>query len=334
MDLKDKQAAGEGLDLSERRAIERYEAEFNAGATNLRWQLLDKDGKVIYGNTQEDSTKVDPDYGVDYHRGTGKTQSASAEWEYLDSDSSSSAVNAGDYDDASYHSGWRTMLPIWAEAVRAAKTEGTSAELVDVQDNPITITENQILADNDGYTKVLRVVDTDNNLYLYYPTIRACLEANQFGYVFGGPGGGGGDQRQPHFLGGQSPAGGRSVQAGRRQAGPVAGRPRGLSGWHHHAGHAGRTADGVPVLRRHKREVEGIYLNWFHRIPGDVLLTLLLLGGVGAVAAGVTVVATAYGDFPMFMQLIGVGLGVAAAAAMGLAALVTVCARAKAHPAA
>ncbi len=343
VDLKDKQAAGEGLDLSERRAIERYEAEFDAGATNLRWQLLDKDGKVIYGNTQEDSTKVDPDYGVDYHRGTGKTQSASAEWEYLDSDSSSSAVNAGDYDDASYHSGWRTMLPIWAEAVREAKTEGTSAELVDVQDNPITITENQILADNDGYTKVLRVVDTDNNLYLYYPTIRACLEANQFGYIFE-------PESETWMLTQEARAEAEETNASlifwvdkalrvddqyKRAADKLAQWQAAREGYL--AGTIMLGTLGVLLTvylccgAGHKREVEGIYLNWFHRIPGDVLLTLLLLGGVGAVAAGVTVVATAYGDFPMFMQLIGVGLGVAAAAAMGLAALVTVCARAKAH---
>ncbi len=48
VELKDRQAAGEQLDLSEKRTIERNEAEFDAGATNLRWQLLDKDGNVIY----------------------------------------------------------------------------------------------------------------------------------------------------------------------------------------------------------------------------------------------------------------------------------------------
>ncbi len=36
VELKDRQAAGEQLDLSEKRTIERNEAEFDAGATNLR----------------------------------------------------------------------------------------------------------------------------------------------------------------------------------------------------------------------------------------------------------------------------------------------------------
>ena len=81
----------------------------------------------------------------------------------------------------------------------------------------------------------------------------------------------------------------------------------------------------------HKPGTEEIYLNWFHRIPGDVLLFLLFWGAAGSTALGAAIVANAYGDLPMFMQLIGVGLGVAAAAAMGLAALVTVCARFKAH---
>ena len=59
VDLYESRAAGTELTLPEKRSLERYEAAFDAGATNLRWQLLDKDGKVIYGNTQEDGTKVD-----------------------------------------------------------------------------------------------------------------------------------------------------------------------------------------------------------------------------------------------------------------------------------
>ena len=58
----------------------------------------------------------------------------------------------------------------------------------------------------------------------------------------------------------------------------------------------------------HKPGTEEIYLNWFHRIPGDVLLFLLFWGAAGSTALGAAIVANAYGDLPMFMQLIGVGL--------------------------
>lgn len=343
VELKDRQAAGETLDLADRRTIEWYEVELDAGATNLRWQLLDREGNIIYGNTQENGAQADLDYWVDYRRGTGKTQSASAEWEYFDPDSPSSAVNARDYDGVSYHSDWRTMLPIWAETVREAKAEGASAQLVDGQDDPIAITENQILADNDGYTKVLRVVGADGERYIYYPTIRACLEANQFGYIFE-------PESKIWTLTPEAQAEAEETNASlifwvdkalrvddqyKRAADKLAEWQAAREGYL--AGTIVLGTLGVLLTvylccgAGRKRGVEGVYLNWFHRMPGDVLLTLLLLGGVGSVGLGIAVVANAYGDYPMFMQLIGVGFGVAAAAAMGLAALVTVCARAKAH---
>lgn len=184
VDLKDEQAAGRELDLSEKRAIERYEAELDAGATNLRWQLLDKDGKVIYGNTQEDSTKADIEYGVEYRRGGNRTQSVDADWEYYDEDYPVSSANAGDYDGVYYSPVWRDLLPIWTGIARTDREEGESVQLVDAEGDPITIRENQILADENGDTKVLRVVDTEGDPYIYYPTIQACLEANQFGYIF------------------------------------------------------------------------------------------------------------------------------------------------------
>ena len=343
VELKDRQAAGEQLDLSEKRTIERNEAEFDAGATNLRWQLLDKDGNVIYGNTQEDSSQADIDYWVEYRRGGNRTQSANAEWEYYDMDDPPSAANAGDYDSVCLYSGWRTMLPIWVEATREAKAQGTSAELVNVQGNAITIMENQILADNDGYTKVLRVVSADGEEYIFYPTIRACLEANEFGYVFE-------PESQTWILTPEAveESEGKNVSLilwvdkNLRVDDQYRRAALQLERWQ--AGRKGYLTltivlgtAGVLLMvylccgAGHKRGTEGIYLNWFHRLPGDVLLFLLFLGGVASVGLGMLVVADGYGDAPMFIQLIGVGLGVAAAAAMGLAALVTVCARCKAH---
>ena len=173
VDLKDRQAAGQTLDLAEKRTIEYYEAEFDAGVTNLRWQLLDRDGKIIYGNTQEDSAQADIDYWVDYRRGGYKTQSVNAGWEYYSPEGGSSAVNAGDYAGVCYNSGWRELLPMWVEAVRGAAAEGAAAQLVDGSGDPVTIAETQILADEDGYTKTLRVVSADGDSYIFYPTIRA-----------------------------------------------------------------------------------------------------------------------------------------------------------------
>ena len=343
VDLKDRQEAGETLDLSDRRTIERLEAEYDAGATNLRWQLLDKEGQIIYGNTQEDSAQADINYSVEYRRGGSKIQRASAEWEFYNEEHPAGSVNAKDYAGVCYHSGWRDLLPVWVDAVRVAKAEGVPAQLVDGGGDPVSIGETQILADEDGYTKVLRVVDASGDPYVFYPTVRACLEANRFGYIFE-------PESLTWTLTPEAQAEAEETDASlilwvdkalrvddqyKRAADKLAQWQAAREGYLAATIVLGVTGVLLAVYlccgAGHKRGVEGIYLNWFHRMPGDVLLTLLLLGGVGAVALGIAIVATAYGDFPMFMQLIGVGLGVAAAAAMGLAALVTVCARAKAH---
>ena len=343
VDLKDKQAAGEELDLSDRRAIERYEAEFDAGATNLRWQLLDKDGTVIYGNTREDSAQADIDYWVDYRRGGYKTQSAEADWEFYNEEHPAASANAGDYTGVCYQSDWRMMLPIWVDAVREARAEDSPAQLTDGWGEPIAVGQDQILADDNGDTKALRVVSADGERYIYYPTIRACLETNQFGYIF-----------DPDSLewwmteetAAESEARNASlilwVDDALRVDDQYKRSAESLAHWQ-----ADREwfLGGTVILGTlgillaaylccgagRKRGIEGVYLNWFHRLPGDVLLSLLFLGGAGSVGLGIAIVANAYGDLPMFMQLIGVGLGVAAAAAMGLAALVTVCARCKAR---
>ena len=347
VDLKDKQAAGEELDLSEKRTIERYEAEFDAGATNLRWQLLDKDGKVIYGNTREDSTQADIAYWVDFRRGTGRTMGAGAEWEYFDPGLLQEAVNAKDYDGICYNSSWRDLLPAWVERVGASDAGVAEAswtvEAVDGGGERVIVGVDQVLADEDGETKVLRVTDAAGDPYIFYPTIQACLAANQFGYIFNA------DSLEweltPEAIA-QSEARNASlvlwvddalrVDDQYRKAATQLARWQADREWY---------LTGTIVLGTlgllltvylccgagHKREVEGIYLNWFHRVPGDLLLSLLFLGGVASVGLGVSIVAESYGDLPMFMQLFGVGLGVAFAAAMGLAALVTVCARCKAH---
>ncbi len=343
VNLKDAQKAGDTLNLSDKRTIERLEAEFDAGATNLRWQLLDQEGRVIYGNTQEDSSQADIDYEVELRRGKGNIRNVDTVWEYYDEDAGNDAVNAGDYDSVSYHSGWRTMLPTWAEAVRKARAEGTNAQLVDAQGDPVAITENQLLADNDGYTNMLWVVDSAGDSYVFYPTILACLEANRFGYLYE-------PVSEEWRLTPEAEAEAEQADSSlilwvdkdlrvddqyKRAADKLSEWQSAREGYL-----AGTMALGVlgVVLAvylccgaGHKPGTEEIYLNWFHRIPGDVLLFLLFWGAAGSTALGVAIVANAYGDLPMFMQLIGVGLGVAAAAAMGLAALVTVCARFKAR---
>ena len=330
-------AMGRELSLSEKRSLEQLEAALDAGTTNLRWQLLDKDSKMIYGNTQEDGTKADIDYWVESERRLFQVNEG---WEYLDPEEVG-ALDGGSYDGVRYQDNWRGLLPDLVEQARQRPSAATEEVALDVADGDrVAVPLDRVLADEDGYTSVLRV-DTPDGAHIFYPTVRACLEANRFGYMF--------DPEQLEWT-----RTSKAAEAAERvnlvmwvdEALRVDDQYRKaalkLEEWH-----AGRTQYlsatlvlGVLGLlltaylccgAGHKRGMEEIYLNWFHRIPGDVLLFLLFWGGVGSVGLGMSIVADMYGDAPMFMQLIGVGLGVSAAAAMGLAALVTVCARAKAH---
>lgn len=346
VDLKDKQAAGQELSLSEKRTMEYYEAEFDTEATNLRWQLLDKDGGIIYGNTREDSTQAQLDHWVEFRRGGFKTQSVDAEWEYFYPDDVSSAVNAGDYDGVCYNSGWRERLPELVELAGEADApaEGAAQEFRIAADfDGMEVKLDTVLADEGGETKVLRVVDAGGDSHVFYPTIRACLEANEFGYIFNA------DSLEweltPEAIA-ESEARNASLILWVDDALQVDDQYRKaanqLAHWQadrewYLAGTIVLGTLGVLLAvylccsAGHKRGVEGIYLNWFHRVPSDVQLLILFLGGVAAVGLGVEFAMRAYGDAPMFLQLITVGIAVSAAAALALAALVTVCARCKAH---
>ena len=342
VELKD-QAAEQELSLPQKRSLEQLEAALDAGATNLRWQLLDREGRVIYGNTQEDSFQTDIDYEVEYRRGKGSIRNVDTGWEYYGEDTVNGAVNTRDYDGVSYDSGWRTMLPTWAEAVWEARAEGTNAQLFDTQDDPITIMENQILTDNDGYTNVLRVVDSEGDSYVFFPTILACLEANRFGYLYEPVSEDWRLTPEAEAEAGQADSSlilwvddALRVDDQYRKAAMK------LEEWQ---GNRAQYLSATVVLgvlgvlltvylccsAGHKRGVEGVYLNWFHRAPGDVLLYTLFCVGMGSAIIGMDQAMYAYGNAPMFMQLFVVGVAMAVCAAVGLGALVTVCARCKAR---
>ncbi|MFG6350197.1 MAG: hypothetical protein K1W21_00905, partial [Oscillospiraceae bacterium] len=180
--LYERQAAGKGLDLSEKRAIERYEAKFDAGATNLRWQLLDQQGGVLYGNTQEDSGEVDVDYLVEYPRGE-VVDEVNVGWNYLNEDTMTGAVNWEEYSGVRYDDNWRDLLPAMVEASRNQETSTGGIQMDMPDGDAIEVGLDTALADEDGLTKILRII-SGHMQYAYVPTIRACLKGNQFGYIF------------------------------------------------------------------------------------------------------------------------------------------------------
>lgn len=340
VELKERAAAGEELSLLEKRGLEQLEAQYDAGATNLRWQLLDQDGRIIYGNTPEDSSQVHVDYLVEYTPNRTGVIELNSGWDYWEIEENY-GLNSADYADARMSDSWRYLLPGLVEAARTQEAAQEMGVVLEVPDSDtIVVALDQVLADDDGLTNYLWVRNSDG-WYVYFPTIRACLEANQFGYIFD-------PDSLEWVLTSEAQADTKTaslilwVDDNLRVDDQYRKAAVKLEEWH-----AGRTqyltltivlgTAGILLMvylccgAGHKRGVEGVYLNWFHRVPGDVLLCLLFLGAVGVVGIGVMVVADAYGDAPMFMQLVGIGQSVAVAAALGLGAVVTVCARCKAH---
>lgn len=356
IDLKEMDAAGQELNLAARREMEQLEAAYDAGATNLRWQLLDKDGKIIYGNTQEDSAKVSVDYWREYTRRTGEEPGVSVDidWAYWDDIPWSVALNYAEYDGECYNDRWQEWLPSLVEMAReyadeAAPQDGSVWEYRVREDfGSVKLTRDTVLADDNSYTFVLRV-ETPEGLYIYAPTVGACLEANRFGYIF--------DADSLMWKLTQE-----AVEAA-EEAEAAATETFNLILWvddelrvddqyrraavrleEWQADREGYLAativQGVAGLllmaylccgAGHKRGVEGIYLNWFHRLPGDVLLFMMFLGGAAALGIGFDVTLRGYMYRPMYVQLLCIGLAVAAAAALGIGALITVCARCKAR---
>ena len=346
IDLKEMDAAGQELSLAARRELEQLEAEYDAGATNLRWQLLDKDGKIIYGNTQEDSAKVSVDYWKEYTRRTGEEPGVSIniDWEYWDDIYWRAALNYAEYGGERRDDLWQERLPGLVESVRNS-SDGAALATQNDEDGPIIPVDlDAVLCDEDTYTCVLRV-ETPEGMYIYAPTIGACLEANQFGYIFDA------DrltwELTPEAVEAEAAATETfnlilwvddelRVDDQYRKAAVR------LEEWQaDREGYLAATiVQGVAGLllmvylccgAGHKRGVEGIYLNWFHRIPGDVLLLMMFLGGVAALGIGIDVTLSGYMYRPMYIQLVCIGLAVAAAAALGIGALITVCARCKAR---
>jgi len=348
--LYERRAAGGELTYADKRSIEQYEAEFDPGATNLRWQLLDQDGKVLYGNTREDCAKVDVDYWRDYDRSRDSQPAVNIDWAYLDNIAWKAALNFGEYDGECYDDRWREALPDAAAMAREYAAEGDpqdgSVQKFRVVENldSMEVTLHTALADDNGYTNVLQV-DAPDGTYVFVPTVAACLEANQFGYIF-----------DPVSLEWQlSPEAEAAMEAEKESVSLVMWVDGALRVDDHYrkaylqleqwqANRMGYLActivcgvAGLLLLvylccgAGHKKGVEGVCLNWFHRVPGDVLLFLLLLGCVASVGFGVELAMDAYGDAPMYIQLICVGLAVAATAALGMGMLITICARCKAH---
>ena len=327
--------AGVDLSVYQTREIARLETDLDPRNTNLRWQLLSggEENALLGGNTEETMpaqalglywTYYEPwdlTYGVRISTGTA--------WERV----AAEAVNVTDPDDVVYDNDWPLLLKNYYATLNGAETGEPLPDL------PDGAGEDTVFLSADG-TSTLLMVDTVEGTYLYGPSLRAVREANRFGYQFL-PGEGDwaqtksptpllelvlwldsaltvDDDYREAYLSLNQWKGDRELLLG----GTVACAALGLL-----------LTVYLCVAAGHRRGREGISLNWFHRVPGDLLLALLGCGAAVAGALAASVVAGSYGHsgLPMALQLVLMGLLAAAGTAMALGGLLTVVVRCKAH---
>ena len=326
------EAKGETLSAYQQRNREQLESALSVENTNLRWQLIGERGEVIRGNTQESGVGRGSEYWYSIPWGeTFDAETVSAYWPEAVRD----AVNV-DVGEAVpvYLDEWREALSGIVDAVQ----DGEAAALTYNSGSGFTdVAMDTVFADGESSTEVL-VVSTPQGQYVYGPSVENSLTTNQFGYRFDTSSMTwrqvaeveSGTANLVLWVNRSAMVDDQYMRAAMKLEQWQASREQNL------AVTIVCTVSGILLTvylcasTGHRRGVDGISLNWFHRIPGDVLLFLMFLMGVAALGLGFEFVGFAYGWWPMYQQLIVLGAAGAATAALGLGALMTVCARCKA----
>ncbi len=309
------------------------EERFAADNTNLRWQVRGDDGTVMYGNAEGDiPAQAEGLYYTTFEWTT--EDSINVTEAYGDPvDFVESAANAGELQ-------YQAATDDWLEELRNLSSQYTGVDTAAFSEEEL----NTIFTGQDGMTELL-IIETSEGVYVYGPTVMNCVQENQFGYRYDLTEGwveetSMGEQDlldvvmwldksmsvDDHYLQAYQSLSSWKSQRALRLGMTIVFAAAGLLCTVYLCWAAG-----------HRRNRDGIYLNWFHRIPGDLLLAVVVLLGVLLYALVLDPIyrnfygSLLYGNLPMFIQVIIIAGVVAAAAALGIGALVTFVARCKAH---
>ncbi|HIT32465.1 MAG TPA: HAMP domain-containing histidine kinase [Candidatus Enterenecus stercoripullorum] len=334
LNLYEQRDAGRDLSVYQEQEMARLESELSAQNTNLRWQLLSRDKTVLHGNTQESLPAQALGLYWTYYEllNIGETSEVLIDvvWERI----AAGAVNVEDISNVVYTDNWKQLLEEYYEGyARGSPASGEPA----VSLEPGEVNEDTVFLAADGTSNLL-MVEGQDGMYLFGPCLRWMLEPNEFGmqYVNG------------EWIRAES-QGQASLELflWLDSSFPVDDQYReafqSLNQWR---GDRGLLLGGTVVCAvlglvlvaylcaacGHRRGREGIYLNWFHRLPGDLLLFLLVCGvAIDLSLAWEITLYYAYTDLSMAGQLVLMGLLAACCAALCLGGLLTVVVRCKAH---
>ena len=330
LDLRYREQENGSLTSYEQQTKTDLEQKYSADKTNLRWQLLDPEGNVLYGNWQE-KRPVQPQglYWGEYYVSNMTMvvrNDLGVTWESVvdtirNPPRSTSTVRSQQ---------WRTQLK---KAVQ------------DYLENTDSVDRYQVYLDEDGTGDLLRIA-TNFGVFVYAPSVENVISPNAFGFLYDLDTGGWTQNPETGWSDGavaldlilwvQTPL---TVTGDRYEK-----VYSGLNWWKEHnamllAFTLVLVTAGVALLvylclaAGHRRGQEEIYLNWFHRIPGELVAAALVFLGYYLVMwliEGV-LVDLAYSEMPISYPLMMVGAGVAALSGLVVLLLMTVSARVKSH---
>ena len=329
------EAKGTELGVYDEQNKAELELRLSSDQTNLRWQARNRTGTIRYGNTQEEipvpaegfylnSVSRPVDVPV-----TFTSETYTGDWKTA----AEGAVNVTDPDNVVWfedQTGWEDWSS-WFQGTAAEYWNGN----LDLSEEEL----DAVYLNSDGTADLLVVTDGQDR-YVYGPTVRSYLTANEYGYQYEG-----GEWHQSEDPGILTET--LDVTMWLEAGYPVADKYQRayltLSGWQSSrelvlAADIACAVAGLLLAAflcagaGHKRGVEGIYLHWFHRIPGDLLLAAIVLGVVLAVAFGLDLLYSIYYQQRSIVeQMLTAGALTVCVATPALAWLVTFAARCKAR---
>ena len=331
LDLRYLEQENGSLTSYDQQTLTDLEEQYAKENTNLRWQLMDPEGNVLYGNWPEDRPAQPQGlYWGEYYV-SNLTMDVRNELNTMWTDVVDTIRNPPKSKAVVQSDQWASQL--------------SSAVQQYWEDPSGSVDRSQVYLDADGTGDFLRIV-TNFGVFLYAPSVENVISPNAFGFQYNLDEKGWTQNSESGWSEGSvaldlvlwvnTPL---SVTGDRYEK-----VYSGLNWWkEHNVLLLTMTLLCVAVgfvwlaylclSAGYGRKTEGIQLNWFHRIPGDlVLLGVIVLGSypVNWLVEGV-VFYIPYTQMPIGYQLGLVGGSIAALSVLGLALLITVSARIKSH---
>ena len=224
-------------------------------------------------------------------------------------------------------------------------TQELSAAVQQYREDPNSVDRNAVYLDGEGKGDLLRIA-TQFGVFVYAPSVENVISPNAFGYQYDLDAGGWTTNAEDGWTEG---AVALDLVLWLHESLGVEGDAYskaylGLNWWKNHnmamlVVNLACVAVGIVMLAflcvgaGCRKGTEGVYLNWFHRLPGELILVALFLLASYPVSWLVegSLADMVYVQMPMQMQMLMVGGGMAAMTALIAVLLITVSARLKSH---